>query len=146
MFCAACGSLGSRVKHPCFGLKLLSRSKLFSIAEEISQTVPTLSTIYVPIELRTDCAAALRALLSARELLDEDQFTPALFMLAKLRRGCLSCLADDPAVKEDFHSCRAGIEACIGDYAELACWLFNVKYTPQVAQFFRVFLTDHSFD
>ena len=134
------------MKHRCFGLKLLARSKLFSPAEPLEEGVPTISTIYVPIELRADCAAALRALLAARELLDHDQFTPALFMLAKLRRGCLSCLSDDAMVKDDFHSCRVSVESCIADYAELSCYLFNVQYTPQVKQFFRVFLTDHSFE
>jgi hypothetical protein len=157
ILCPFCGCLASRVKHPCFGLKLLSRSALFKVAEPLTEGAPPISNIFIPIEIRVDVGSALRAILSGRELLDTDVYTPALFLLAKLRRTCLGCLnpllgrpsASDPDPDLDlpsFHTCRSTLAATIDTFGELACNLFNIQNTPQVHKFFTVYLTEHSFD
>jgi hypothetical protein len=111
------------------------------------QNGPLTSGVYIPIELREDCLAALTSCLAARKFLDHDLHTPALFLLAKLQRNCLACMAGKEGKDgmADFHSCRLYIKQIMEDNCELTCCLFNVEYTERSVQFFHSFLYDNSY-
>lgn len=159
LLCPVCLKLEPRLKHKCFGLKLLSQTQWLSINEgkpiyepctPANNSVhgqPLTSTIYVPLEIRYDCLTALTACLAARQLLDFDLNTISLFFLAKLQRSCLACMAGREGKQhmQDFHVCRMMIDQIMSENMELTCKLFNIQETERASNFIRAFLIDNSF-
>ena len=146
--CPSCLTLENKAKHPCFGAKTISRSKMFRPQDVITQDLPMCSNIYVPVEMRADMVAALQSILSARELNDDDQFTAGFYILAKLKRSCMACLAGPltSTAMGDFHSCRLSIPAFVTKYTRSVCHLFNVQHTPDVIKFLTVFLEENTIE
>ena len=129
LLCPKCLSLESRTKHPCFGQRLLSKTKAFQLLNnqcDDEKLTPVTCGIFVPVEVRSDCVDSLRACLAARSFLDNDLFTPALFLLAKLMRSC--------------------IQSFMAENLYLTCLLFNIEYSEKSLHFIQTFLEDNTFD
>lgn len=173
LMCPKCLRLEARAKHPCFGARILTQTQWLNLNNtnpqnqtmdsstsngqnsflELSNVAnvserPITSGVFIPIEMREDCLAALTACLAARQFLDHDLYTPALFLLSKLQRSCLACMSgkDGKIDMADFHSCRLYISQIMSDNCELTCNLFNVEYSDRSKQFFQNFLHENSYE
>lgn len=150
LLCPNCLSLESRSRHKCFGAQLISKSKIFTRLNKTSEYEGgvTSTGIFIPMEMRGDCLAAMLRCLAARQLLDTDIWTPALFLLAILRRGCIACMAANDGAESlrEFHNCRLQAGDILNVYGDLSCMLFNIEYDDKAQFFLRRFLEDNSFD
>ena len=151
LLCPKCLSLESGTKHPCFGRRLLSKTKAFKLMENNwvdEEMTPTTCGIFVPLELRKDCVDSLRACLAARTFLDNDLFVPALFLLAKLMRTCIACMAakEGNYAMSEFHSCRMNIQPFLDQNLYLTCLLFNIECNEKSIHFIQSFLEENTFE
>lgn len=148
LLCAKCFKLSSKARHPHFGAKLLSRSKLLKQAYPPDFYFPVVSGIWVPVELRGDIYKAMQMCLVSRELLDQDIWTVGMFLLAILRRGCLACMAGkegENGCLSEFHNCRLTCNDVLDKYFELACLLFNINPDMDARIFLHNYLQEHSY-
>lgn len=154
LLCPKCLSLQPKSRHPCFGARTVPKNKLFSLRkegeeeEELGAGIecgPLVSGVYIPIEMRADCVKAVLRCMAARELLDTDLLTPALFLLAHLRRTCIACQASTDSGFQDFHSCRLQIDTCLKDLGELTSLLFNIDWNDRTESFLRQYLFENTF-
>lgn len=146
LLCPHCLSIESKCKHACFGSRLLSRSQMLRMNNDPDPLAPPTSSIFIPMEMRTDCLAAFQTILAARDLLDNDIYSVAFYLLARLKRSCLACMGStvNSGFLKDYHTCQLHIKDIMENISETVFCLFNVRSDEKSYAFLSSFLAENT--
>lgn len=93
----------------------------------------------------SDCVTSFRRVLAAKDMLNADPYTPALFLLSLIQRWCIACLSQDPNLSE-LHICRMLADAYLDKYAYIACYLFGLTPNEETLEIIKIYVTRNTYE